>query len=263
MKNDFFTYSCRKIEKDKVAGRCDVANNRGAALKCLSKFLGKEELTFGELSPEMMTQFKEWLNANGRKESTARLYLYQIHTLYKEAEKEAIAPHLPLLSGIKLPLPFKQKCELLTEEELRRMRYADLSDSMSQTFARDMFFFSIYCRGISFTDLAHIRKSDIKGFTLTYTSQVLPPPTHRHSTIGHSHAAIADRYPSTTDYLFPIIKSDDKIVESREIGRVRENITKALKLIATRCNLSVVPSLKMTKDIYQRAIDGVSVSKII
>lgn len=262
MKNDFFTYSRQKIEKDKADGRCDVANNRSAALKCLSKFLGKEYLTFGELSPEMMTQFKGWLKANGRKESTVRLYLYQIHTLYKEAEKEAIAPHMPLLSGIKLPLPSKQKCELLTEEELRRMRYADLSDSISQTFARDMFFFSIYCRGISFTDLAHIRKNDIKGFTLTYTSQVLTPPI---VTVQWDTAmqAIADRYPSTTDYLFPIIKSDDKIVESREIGRVRENITKALKLIATRCNLSVVPSLKMTKDIYQRAIDNVSVSKII
>ena len=182
-----------------------------------------------------------------------------IHTLYKEAEKEAIAPQLPLLSGIKLPLPSKQKCELLTEEELRRMRYADLSDSMSQTFARDMFFFSIYCRGISFTDLAHIRKSDIKGFTLTYT---LTPPI---VTVQWDTAmqAIADRYLSATDYLFPIIKSDDRIMESREIGRVRENITKALKLIATRCNLSAVPSLKMTKDIYQRAIDNVSVSKII
>ena len=135
-----------------------------------------------------------------------------IHTLYKEAEKEALAPHLPLLSGIKLPLPSKQKCVLLTEEELRRMRYADLSDSISQTFARDMFFFSIYCRGISFTDLAHIKKSDIKGFTLTYTSQVLTPPI---VTVQWDTAmqAIADRYPSTTDYLFPIIKSDDKIVE--------------------------------------------------
>lgn len=203
MKNDFFTYSCRKIEKDKAAGRCDVANNRGAALKCLSKFLGKEELTFGELSPEMMTQFKEWLNANGRKESTARLYLYQIHTLYKEAEKEAIAPHLPLLSGTKLPLPSKQKCELLTEEELRRMRYADLSDSRLQTFARDMFFFSIYCRGISFTDLAHVRRSDIKGFTLTYTSQVLTPPIVKVQWDA-AMQAIADRYPSTTDYRLPI-----------------------------------------------------------
>lgn len=109
--------------------------------------------------------------------------------------------------------------------------------------------------------MAH-RKSDIKGFTLTYTSQVPPLPI---VTVQWDTAmqAIADRYPSTTDYLFPIIKSDDKIVESREIGRVRENITKALKLIATRCNLSVVPSLKMTKDIYQHAIDNVSVSKII
>lgn len=211
-----------------------------------------------------MTQFKGWLNANGRKESTVRLYLYQIHTLYKEAEKEVIAPHLPLLSGIKLPLPFKQKCELLTEEELRRMRYADLSDSMSQTFASDMFFFSIYCRGISFTDLAHIRKNDIKGFTLTYTSQVLtPPPPIITVQWDTAMQAIADRYPLATDYLFPIIKSDDKLMVSREIRGVRENITKALKLIATRCNLSVVPSLKMTKDIYQHAIDNVSVSKII
>ena len=251
METDFFAYSHQKIAKDKADGRCDVANNRGAALKCLSKFLGKEKLTFGELSPEMMTQFKGWLKANGRKESTVRLYLYQIPTLYKEAEKEAIAPHMPLLSGIKLPLPSKQKCELLTEEELRRMRYADLSDSMSQTFARDMFFFSIYCRGISFADLAH-RKSDIKGFTLTYTSQVLPPPI---VTVqwGTAMQAIADRYPSTTDYLFSIIKSDDKIVESREIRRVCENITKALKLIATRCNLSVVPSLKIPRiSIYAR-----------
>ena len=140
---------------------------------------------------------KQW-----RKESTVRLYLYQIHTLYKEAEKEAIALHLPLQSGIKLPLPSKQKCELLTEEELRRMRYADLSDSMSQTFARDMFFFSIYCRGISFTDLAHIRKSDIKGFTLTYTSQVLTPPTHRHGAMGRSHAS--NSRPLSIDHRLPI-----------------------------------------------------------
>lgn len=87
MKNDFFTYSCRKIEKDKAVGRCDVANNRGAALKCLSKFLGKEELTFGELSPEMMTQFKRWLKVNGRKESTVRLYLYQFISSTKKRRR--------------------------------------------------------------------------------------------------------------------------------------------------------------------------------
>ena len=179
METDFFAYSRQKIVKDKAAGRCDVANNRGAALKCLSKFLGKEDLTFGELSPEMMTQFKGWLKSNGRKESTVRLYLYQIHTLYKEAEKEDIAPHLPLLSGIKLPLPSKQKCELLSEEDLRRMRYADLSYSMSQTFARDMFFFSIYCRGISFTDLPILGKATSKVSRSLTPHKCSPHPSSR------------------------------------------------------------------------------------
>lgn len=45
--------------------------------------------------------------------------------------------------------------------------------------------------------------------------------------------------------------------------RMRENVTRALKRIATRCNLSVVPAMGMVKDIYQRAIDGVSESNII
>ena len=248
MKNDFFTYSRRKIEKDKEEGHFEAAHNREMALRCFVNFLGKEDLSLNELTPELMVKFEEWLKAKGRKQSTARLYLYQISSVYNIAVKDGIVPKLKLLKGVRVALPAKKERELLSIDELRRMRYADLSDSRSQTFARDMFFFSIYCRGISFTDLAHIRKSDIKGFTLTYTSQVLTPPI---VTVQWDVAmqAIADRYPSTTDYLFPIIKSDDKITKSREIGRVHENITKALKLIATRCNLSVVPSLKMTKDI--------------
>lgn len=74
---------------------------------------------------------------------------------------------------------------------------------------------------------------------------------------------IADRYPSDSEYLFPFIKSDDMQIADREVKRVRENVMRALKRIATRCNQSVVPSMGMVKDIYQRAIDGVSVSRII
>ena len=72
---------------------------------------------------------------------TLSRYRSSVDSLEKQGVKDVYKRQ-----GIKLPLPSKQKCELLTEEELRRMRYADLSDSMSQTFARDMFFFSIYCR---------------------------------------------------------------------------------------------------------------------
>ena len=262
MENDFFVFSRQAIAHDNEVGRCDVAHSRVATLSCLAKYLGKEEMPFSALSPDFMVGFEKWLMANGRKESTVRFYLNQINTLHNVAANSGIVPKKRLLKSVKATISVKQERELLSENELRRMRYADLSDSKPMTFARDMFFFSIYGRGISFTDIAHIRKTDIQGFTLTYTSQVSNQPR---VTIQWDAAMqeIADRYPSTSDYLFPFITSDNKQTASRDIKRVRENIVNAFKQIATRCHLSVVPSMHMVKDLYQRAIDGVCVSRIL
>lgn len=262
MTNDFFKYSWQVIARDNDEGRCNAAHNREMALRCLAYFLGKDSLDFGELSPTLMAQFEKWLMDNGRKESTTRFYLNQINAIYNLAAKDGIVKKAKLLQGIKATIPAKQGRELLTEDELRRMRYADLSDSQHMAFARDMFFFSIYGRGISFTDMANIKKSDVHGFSLTYTSQVVGQP---HITVQWDAAmqAIADRYPSTTAYLFPFITSDNKLEASRDVKRVRENIVNAFKQIAIRCHLSVIPSMYMVKDIYQRAIDSVSVSRII
>lgn len=47
----------------------------------------------------------------------------------------------------------------------------------SNELSTDLFMFSIYSRGISFTDMAYIKKSDVKGRWLTYTTQVVNPST--------------------------------------------------------------------------------------
>ena len=54
MKNDFFTYSRRKIEKDKEEGRFDAAHNREMALRCFINFLGKEKLSLNEFTTDLM-----------------------------------------------------------------------------------------------------------------------------------------------------------------------------------------------------------------
>ena len=262
MKNNFFTYSRQTIEQATSEARFDMAHNRTAAIRSLQQFCGKDELSFDELSPDFMAQFKSWIIANGRKESTARLYINQISAIYTAAVKAGLVPARRLLKGIKSAMPSKQERQILTEEDLHRIRYADLSDARHMSFARDLFLFSIYGRGISFTDMAYIKKSDVKGRWLTYTSQVASPSN---ITVPWDSAMqeIADRYPSTTDYLLPILKSDKEEIARRNIRQVRENMGNALKQIATKCDLSVVPSMYMVKDICQRAIDSVSVSKII
>lgn len=262
MTDDFFEYSRQNISQSRAGGHHNAAHNREAALRCLGQYLGENHLPFADLSSTLMAQFKNWLTAGGRKETTARLYVNQISAIYNAAVKEGLAPNLRLLKGIKTTMPVRPQRPILTEDELRRMRNADLSNSRSMTFARDMFLFSIYARGMTFTDIAHIRKSDINGPSLTYTSPASNPPR---VTVPWDVAMqeIADRYPSTTDFLFPFLTSGNKLQASREIKRIRENVVNALKKIAVRCHLSVVPSFYMSKDIYQRALDKVCVSRII
>lgn len=87
-----------------------------------------------------MVNFEEWLKTKGRKQSTTRLYLYQISSVYNIAVKDGIVPKLKLLKGVRVALPAKKERELLSVDELRRMRYADLSDPKSMIFACDMSF---------------------------------------------------------------------------------------------------------------------------
>lgn len=102
MEIDFFAYSRRKIEKDKEEGHFEAAHNREMALRCFVNFLGKEDLSLNELTPELMVKFEEWLNTKGRKQSTTRLYLYQISSVYNIAVKEGIVPKLKLLKGVRV-----------------------------------------------------------------------------------------------------------------------------------------------------------------
>ena len=77
--------------------------------------MGKEELSLNELTPELMVKFEEWLNTKGRKQSTTRLYLYQISSVYNIAVKEGIVPKLKLLKGVRVALPAKKERELLEQ----------------------------------------------------------------------------------------------------------------------------------------------------
>ena len=262
MSNDFFTFSIQTIEQATAEAHFDMAHNRMAAVRNLKLFCGKDQLPFDEVTTDLIARFKSWIIANGRKESTARLYINQISGVYTAATKAGIVPERRLLKGIKSPMPTKIERQILTEDELHRMRYADLSEFKHMEYARDLFMFSVYGHGISFTDMAYIKKSDVRGSWLTYTSQISSMTT---ITVPWDDAMqeIADRYPSTTEYLLPILKSDMEEIARRNICQVRENMGNALKQIAARCNLSVVPSMYMVKDIYQRAIDSISISKII
>lgn len=135
-------------------------------------------------------------------------------------------------------MPSNQEIQILTEEYLWCMRYANISDCKHLAYARDLLMFSVYGRGISFTDMAYIKKSDVQGSWLIYISQVANSSSII-VTWDSAMQEISNRYPSTTDYLLPILKSDKEVIARCNIRQIRENMGNALKQIATKCKLSV------------------------
>ena len=54
---------------------------------------------------------------------------------------------------------------------IKRIKQLDSPKESSLAFARDIFLFSFYTRGMSFIDMAFLRKSDLEGGVLSYRGQ--------------------------------------------------------------------------------------------
>lgn len=117
----------------------------------------------------------------------------------------------------------------------------DLSRKPIWDYARDMFIFSFCTRGMSFVDMAYLKKKDLRNGYLTYrrkkTGQLLIVEWTRQM------QDILDKYePNKTKYLLPIIMREDGKERQQYLNQMMR-INRHLKEIAGLANLSVPLSL--------------------
>ena len=124
---------------------------------------------------------------------------------------------------------------------IKKIKELDLSRKRVMDFARDMFIFSFCTRGMSFIDMAYLKKNDLKHGCLTYrrkkTGQLLVIEWTKQM------QDILDKYkPNSTQYLLPIITREDGN-ERRQYQNQMRKINRRLKDIATSIKLPVPLSL--------------------
>ena len=108
-------------------------------------------------------------------------------------------------------------------------------------YARDMFMFSFYSRGMSFVDMAFLKKTDIQYGFLTYrrkkTGQLLSIKWEQ------CMQDIIQRYPCDDSiYLLPIVNStkDNERTQYRSRQRaINNNLKKIAKNLGLDCNLTM------------------------
>ena len=120
---------------------------------------------------------------------------------------------------------------------MRKIKQMDLSGQACLEYARDMFMFSFYTRGMSFVDMAYLKKNNLSNGTLSYTRQ----KTGQQLYIKWEKCMqdIVEKYRlEDSPYLLPIINPNNRIEERKQYIYASHNINRSLKIIGGRIGLT-------------------------
>lgn len=203
-KDSLYKYTKEQIVLLQDAGRKRTAEAYKSTLSSFMKFRINEDLPFEGITSDLLKQYQRWLQERGVKKNSRSFYMRILRTVYNKAAEDGVIirknPFRQVYTGID-----RTKKRAINLELIRILKTYDLSLYPSREFARDMFLFSFYTRGMSYIDMAYLKKRDLKQGYLTYCRR----KTGQQLTIKWEKCMkeITDKYSNPdSQYLLPIIK---------------------------------------------------------
>ncbi|MDE6696590.1 MAG: site-specific integrase [Muribaculaceae bacterium] len=256
-----FNFMEGMIIKLKQNGKVRTAETYISALNSFKKFRQDEDIMLDCLNSEIMEAYEAWHRQRGVAPNTISFYTRILRATYNRAVEEEIIenrnPFKHVYTGvdktIKRALPLRM---------IKKIKALDLSLIPELDFARDMFMMSFMLRGMSFVDMAYLRKSDLIDGRIIYRrrktgQQLIIEWTKEMQTI-------LDKYPENTSiYLLPIIRRPGNHDRStyRNVGY---NINHNLKRIAAKIGITVPLTLYVARHSWASAAKakGIPISVI-
>lgn len=229
-----FNFMNSVIARLRQNGRIRTCESYRSALSSFRKFRNDEDIMLDSLGSELMEEYEGWLRQRGVSPNTISFYARILRAVYNRAVEDDIIvnrnPFRKVYTGIDRTVK-----RALPLTAVRTIRMLDLSRSPALDFARDMFMMSFYLRGMSFIDMAFLKKSDLRNGSVTYrrhkTGQLLVIAWTDEMQL------ILDKYPENgSDYLLPIIRKRGT-VELYAYRNAGYNINRSLKKVAERAGI--------------------------
>lgn len=245
-----------QIQRKRQLGKIRSSETYQATLNSFMNFRQGVDLTFDMFDSDLMELYEAELRNRGVVRNTSSFYLRILRTNYKLAVEKGLTqdcrPFKRVYCGMDKTV---KRC--LSFSEIKKMKELDLSLKPALDFARDMFIFSFCTRGMSFVDMAYLKKSDLKNGYLIYrrkkTGQLLTIEWTRQM------QALIDKYKGNpTQYLLPLIVREDG-TERRQYQNQMMKINRGLKEIASLMHLSVPLSLYYSRHSWATIARGKSI----
>lgn len=207
-------------------------------LLSMTKYLKGRDIKVSGVTPSFVRKYESFLIINKVTVNTISFYMRNLKTLFNTfmndnhclQENPFKVTRTSICKTTKRALPRK---ELIRLAELT----FDLKSESHLEFARDVFMFSYYTRGMSLVDIVYLKKSQIVDEMISYTRKKSKQPIKIRMTKNIQDLIM--KYDNNSDYVWPIldIYSSRSLYEQYRLalGRIDHN----LKTVGAYANLSV------------------------
>ena len=194
--------------------------------RSFERFLCGQDILLDKIDNDLMHKYETYLKNTGMMKNTISCYMRSLRSVYNQAVKRGLTSQKNPFANIFTRIDKTIK-RAVNEDVIIRLKNLDLVEYPELSLARDLFMFSFYMRGISFIDMANLRKNNVKnGYIIYARSKTKQTLTIK---IEDCMQQIISQYESQTidDYLLPVYTT-----ENRDNSSQLRNHNKRLKRIS-------------------------------
>lgn len=235
----FYTYAKKLIAELILAQRIGTARSYAGLVSVLKTFHGKEkELLFNQITYTFLSRFEVDHKSKGNGVNGLAVYMRTIRAIYNKAMKEGVTEkELYPFTDYKVKTEPTEK-RALEWSFIQKIIALKLPPNHSSFHARNYFVASFLMYGINFSDMAHLKKTDIQNGRIIYRRRKTSKMYDIKITEGLNK--ILSYYQTgnkESEYVFPIIKREGAIHQEKDIQWARKRYNKKLKDVAESCGI--------------------------
>lgn len=236
-----FTFFRKQIAKKEQMQCVGTKNNYTNAVNRFIEFRNQKDLTFSQMTADMMEMYQAWLWNRGVGQNTVSFYLRTLRTLHHKAVEAGQATSNDIFAHVQTANVRTAK-RAISIKDIRNIEKLELQIGSSIDKARDLFLLSFYLRGMAFVDMAFLKKSDLKCGMVSYNRR----KTHQNLNIEwiKPMQAIINKYAEQTKdspYMLPILtgKETSPYTQYRKVEyNTNYNLKKIGKMIGLKIPLT-------------------------
>lgn len=155
------------ISRLRQNGKIRTSETYRSTLNSFRKFRNEEDIMLDRITSDLMEGYEAWLRNRGVAPNTISFYTRILRAVYNRGVEKGVIenrnPFRHVYTGID-----KTVKRAVPLSVIKRIKELELSVTPTLDYARDMFLMSFYLRGMSFIDMAFLRKTDLRDGYVTY-----------------------------------------------------------------------------------------------